>query len=83
MQTLYYSTPNFIRHTGNVIDLCEYREKLARATEGEPARPLSQERSEAPAHRHARSRVFFSSLDLLTSIAILLMTITIMYKFCL
>ena len=28
MQTIYYSTPNFIRHTGNVVDLGEYRRKL-------------------------------------------------------
>ena len=30
MQTLYYTTENFIRHTGNVVDLTEYRRRLAR-----------------------------------------------------
>ena len=34
MQTIYYSTPNFIRHTGNVVDLAEYRRKLSLAQEG-------------------------------------------------
>lgn len=34
MQTIYYSTSNFIRHTGNVIDLDEYRRRLAPAQEG-------------------------------------------------
>ena len=29
MQTIYYTTPNFIHHTGNVVDLNEYRRKLA------------------------------------------------------
>ena len=29
MQTLYYNTKNYIRHTGNVIDLTEYRRRLA------------------------------------------------------
>ena len=31
MQTLYYTTGNFIRHTGNVVDLTEYRRRLAQA----------------------------------------------------
>ena len=30
MQTLYYTTNNFIRHTDNVVDLSEYRRKLER-----------------------------------------------------
>ena len=34
MQTIYYSTPNFIRHQGNIVDLGEYRRKLALAQEG-------------------------------------------------
>ena len=29
MQTLYFTTSNFIRHEGNVVDLTEYRRKLA------------------------------------------------------
>ena len=31
MQTLYFTTSNFIRHEGNVVDLTEYRRKLALA----------------------------------------------------
>ena len=34
MQTMYYTTSNFIRHTGNVVDLTEYRRKQALAQEG-------------------------------------------------
>ena len=34
MQTIYYTTPNFIHSTGNVVDLNEYRRKLALAQEG-------------------------------------------------
>ena len=34
MQTVYYTTSNFIRHQGNVVDLAEYRRKLALAQEG-------------------------------------------------
>ena len=29
MQTIYFTTTNFIRHEGNVVDLTEYRRKLA------------------------------------------------------
>lgn len=29
MQTVYYSTRNYIRHSGNVVDFTEYRRKLA------------------------------------------------------
>ena len=32
METIYFTTSNFIRHKGNVIDLTEYRRKLAQAT---------------------------------------------------
>ena len=28
MQTLYYTTNNFVRHSGNIVDLSEYRRKL-------------------------------------------------------
>ena len=34
MQTVYYTTTNFIRHTDNVVDLNEYRRKLELAQEG-------------------------------------------------
>ena len=34
MQTVYYTTTNFIRHTDNVVDLNEYRRKLSLAQEG-------------------------------------------------
>ena len=31
MQTMYYTTRNFIRHEGNVVDLGEYRRRLTLA----------------------------------------------------
>ena len=36
MQTVYFTTSNFIRHEGNMVDLTEYRRKLALA-QGEAA----------------------------------------------
>ena len=43
MQTLYYNTDRYMRHTGNVVDLNEYRRKMAAvqrpAAVGLPPRP--------------------------------------------
>ena len=36
MQTMYYTTHNFIRHTDNVVDLTEYRRRLDRARQEQP-----------------------------------------------
>lgn len=33
MQTMYYKTSNFIRHTGNVVDLNEFRRRQAAAAQ--------------------------------------------------
>ena len=58
MQTIYYTTASFIRHTGNVVDLEDYRRKLALTQEGSLAPQLEElepaeweEESPAPAHR--------------------------------
>lgn len=38
MQTIYFTTSHFIRHEGNMVDLTEYRRKLALAQgQTEPA----------------------------------------------
>ena len=34
MQTIYYTTTHFVRHTDNIVDLQEYRRRLALAQEG-------------------------------------------------
>lgn len=33
MQTMYYKTSNFIQHTGNVVDLNEFRRRQAAAAQ--------------------------------------------------
>ena len=43
MQTIYYSTPNFIRHTGNVVDLDAYRQKLTLSRRDNLAPQLEEE----------------------------------------
>ena len=76
MQTVYYTTRNFIRSTGNVVDLAEYRRKLAQA-EGSlaPAPRHLVENAPAESPKKARSLPRLS-LDSLASIGVLLMTLT-------
>ena len=55
MKVAYYTTEHFIRHQDNVIDLAEYRRRLAQvdgslalAQPEEPAAPAAPERSRRP-----------------------------------
>ena len=88
MQTIYYTTTNFVRHTGNVVDLGEYRRKLALAQEGNLApQPQAQEMEESPAlhlvteaprrsRRTERADRRAWTLDICASMGVLLMTLT-------
>ena len=82
MQTLYYTTGNFIRHTGNVVDLAEYRRRLDRAVRTReeeerelvllphaPEQPLRRSRE-----RRARRRALV--LDACASMGVVVMTLT-------
>jgi len=48
MQTLYYNTDRYMRHTGNVVDLAEYRSKKEQlqqpVTAGLPPLPRRERR---------------------------------------
>ena len=92
MQTMCYTTSNFIRHTGNVVDLGEYRRKLEQAAQPEPefydlpCRPLRRDseeyacpvREQRPAPRRARSaaRRALRLPDLCTTLSVLVMTLS-------
>ena len=93
MQTIYYTTPNFIRHTGNVVDLAEYRRKLELTQEGslapQPREEIclsagyEEEDREVPRLREIRprrerkARRPLMMLDACASLCVVLMTITI------
>lgn len=91
MQTIYYSTPNFIHHTGNVVNLAEYRRKLELTQEGSLApKPrevvcfsAGEEEQEAPRLREIRprrarkARRSLMLLDACASLCVVVMTITI------
>jgi ferric-dicitrate binding protein FerR (iron transport regulator) len=54
MQTIYATTTHFIRHEGNMVDLTEYRRKLALA-QGQPTTMEDPAQEERP-HRAPRRR---------------------------
>lgn len=47
MQTIYVTTSNFIRHEGNMVDLTEYRRKLALA-QGQAESNVEEEEPVSP-----------------------------------
>jgi hypothetical protein len=82
MQTLYYTTSNFVRHTGNIVDLSEYRRKLD-AAQQEQLSWMEQEADEEPEQAHPRPRRsqprqerHAALLDMWASMGILVMTVT-------
>lgn len=54
MQTVYFTTSNFIRHEGNLVDLTEYRRKLALA-QGQ-AEPVVEEEVVPPIRTRTNHR---------------------------
>lgn len=81
MQTIYFTTSNFIRHEGNLVDLTEYRRKLAQVQaqrEPEEESPARPERA-----RSVRRRWSFRPgmmLDCAASIALILTALTFAVK---
>ena len=82
MQTLYYTTYNFIRHTDNVVDLNEYRRKLDRANAGQDkwCADVEEEdpRAYVPRPRRSAQRQErrWSLLDKWAAVGIIVMTVT-------
>ena len=69
MQTLYYTTKSFIRHQDNVVDLTEYRRRLAQAVQAQ-AEPRRSRRSHTG--RASRGALF---LDGCASLGVVVMTV--------
>ena len=86
MQMIYYSTTNFIQHRGNLVDLDEFRWKLARARgeeqpdrEEEPPCPALRVPAHAPRQRDpraARRRRQVWALDACASLGVIVMTLS-------
>lgn len=90
MQTLYYTTNNFVRHTGNIVDLSQYRRKLAAAEQMRMAWQ-EQDGDEEPVEVQPRPRRSqqrrerrAALLDMWASMGVLVMTVTFtLYVLCL
>ena len=82
MQTVYYTTNNFVRHTGNVVDLSEYRRKLAAAqsqqVDWQEQEEVAEPAAVAPRPRRSRQRREQRGLmlDMCASMGVLVMTLT-------
>ena len=73
MQTIYFTTSNFIRHEGNLVDLTEYRRKLALA-QGK-AEPVVEEKPafvSRPRTNHRRRMMPGMVLDYAASLALII-----------
>lgn len=81
METIYFTTSNFIRHEGNVVDFTEYRRKLAMAAAPTPAAiPTAavEETPVMPRRRTPRRRTFLPGLvlDCAASLALIITALT-------
>jgi len=92
MQTLYYTTTNFVRHTDNIVDLSEYRRKLERMQADRLRRQEYEEVEEVetaevqprPRRSQQRRERRAAVLDMWASMGILVMTLTFTaYVLCL
>ena len=92
MQTLYYTTTNFVRHTDNIVDLSEYRRKLERMQADrlrwQECEEIEEEESVEVQPRTRRSATRrerrAALLDMWASMGILVMTLTFTaYVLCL
>jgi len=80
MQTLYYTTNNFVRHTGNLVDLSEYRRKLEAARQEQLSWMEQDEDPELvqprPRRSQRRQERRAALLDMWASMGVLVMTVT-------
>ncbi len=79
METVYFTTRSFIRREGNVVDLNEYREKLAELQgQSLPERPCLEQGPAEPA-RPRRHRPLLA-LDYAASILLILTALLFIAK---
>lgn len=83
MQTIYFTTSNFIRHEGNLVDLTEYRRKLALAQGESACEPEPAPQTEArPARSRTRRRAVRPGmmLDYAASVALIITALSFAAK---
>ena len=82
MQTIYFTTSNYIRHEGNMVDLTEYRRKLALAQgQTEPEEAMEEVRPARTRSSHRRARALPGMmLDYAASIALIITALSFAAK---
>lgn len=90
MQVMYYKTKNFIRHEGNVIDLVQYRQKLAAVSGGDCVAPTQRTQEEpAPVLRvlpstsapARKGRSLVDQMELCATLGVITMTLVAVVQF--
>ncbi len=81
MKTTYFTTTHFIRHQGNVVNLTEYREKLAQL-QGQPLPEQPQVCLEhgPPEPPRPRCRRSLLALDYIASVLLILTALLFIVK---
>ncbi len=79
METIYFTTSNFIRHEGNMVDLTEYRRKLSLAQGTAPDKAQENIRSvpKRTARRHNHPGLM---LDYAASVALIVTALSFAVK---
>ncbi len=79
METIYFTTSNFIRHEGNLVDLTEYRRKLSLA-QGHPQ--VTGQEHPHPSSRHCTRRRAHPGLmlDYAASVALIVTALSFAVK---
>lgn len=81
MQTLYYSTSNFIRHKDNIIDLAAYRQRMQTAAEQDDQELTPETEIDVGVGRtKRRQRPSGLLLDACASMAVVVMALTFTLK---
>lgn len=81
MQTIYFTTSNFIRHDGNLVDLTEYRRKLALVQgKAEPEQEPAPQSVRTRTNHRRRSLLTGMMLDYAASAALIVTALTFAVK---
>ncbi len=78
MQTLYYTTHNFVRRSGNVIDLCEYRSRMQDVQEEPVSAAPQPDRAHTPPPSPPERLCLL--MDSFASMSVILMTLTFTFR---
>lgn len=80
MQTVYFTTTKYIRHEGNMVDLTEYRRRLAMAQGSPEPEQREEPRQSRPARSRRRALLPGMVLDCAASVALIITALSFAAK---